>query len=1038
MIVRNTHIFFALLFLLPVAVLGQGTYYNSISSTNASFVTDLKSRVRSPYTHVNYSQFDETNVAMFASRDSSNGQKVVTCVYSGQNYAYSGTFAWTTFSREHTFCHSWMPSNPADSPERDEYSDQHHLFPTNQNNANGVRSNHPLGNVVSASSTYLNGKLGTNSSGQTVYEPRSEHKGDAARAILYMCVRYDGIDGLVWNFNNLNSNILPGQPQPEAPQDLQTLIDWHKQDPPRKREVDRNDYIQGIQGNRNPFTDHPEYVNYINFNDLTKVSPAYAAEPSNQPTAASVGSITGSSFTVSWTSAVAGSQSPSGYLVEIYNSNDYFIPIDGSTYTNDADLADSKGVVNVPAGTNSYSFSGLSSTTTYYIRIYSYNGSGASINYKIDGTIQAVTGTTTSGGGQTYATEPSNNATGMSVSGLTSSSLQVNWTKAAAGAQAPGGYLLLASTSSEISVPADGTIYSDDTALADNTATVNIDSSLASYSFSSLNEATTYYFKLFPYNGSGSLRNYKTDGTTANTSATTIAAEPSNHPVGYNTNTVTSTSITVRWPDATGTIVPTGYLLAAVATASFTDPTDGTVYSEDTVLSDGSAVVNVAYGVQQYTFSSLNSSTLYTFRLYPYRGNGALRNYKVSGSPATIQYSTLAPSVVSGPSVVVNEYFNGGSGVSEWVELLVCRDALDMRGMKIYDFSSTSGGRQNALNPTTFANVSAWQSVAKGTFIVIFTSGTGAPSEDLIFTDNKVVISNGNISYFTGASPGFVIGAAGDGIDIVEPSGTHIHMLSHGTPAGDLLAVSQPKANVSGSSSSGAVVRFAGVSSMDDFSDNTNAEHNASATLGSANDATESSFIAAGLPVELLSFTGVVQNGQVILRWRTATELENYGFEIERITVKGTRLDVEQWKRIGFVEGNGTSNAPHEYSFVDRTLQGSSIYRLKQIDRDGSFEYSPEVSVTVQNVPGLYSLGQNYPNPFNPSTTIRFTLAAPEYVTLMIHNALGQTVETAAEGMLSAGVHDVLFDASSLSSGTYFYTLTAGKFRATKSFVLMK
>ncbi|MBP9212407.1 MAG: endonuclease, partial [Bacteroidetes bacterium] len=173
--------------------------------TSASFVTDLKSRVRSPYTRVTYAQFDETHVADFASRDTTGGQKVVTCVYSSHQYVYSGTFTWAVFSREHTWCHSWMPSNPPEAS--DEYADQHHLFPTHQNNANGRRSNHPLGIVTTASYTYLQGKLGTNSAGETVYEPRDEHKGDAARALLYMSVRYDGIGGFDWTFNNLNNVI---------------------------------------------------------------------------------------------------------------------------------------------------------------------------------------------------------------------------------------------------------------------------------------------------------------------------------------------------------------------------------------------------------------------------------------------------------------------------------------------------------------------------------------------------------------------------------------------------------------------------------------------------------------------------------------------------------------------------------------------------------------------------------------------------------------------------------------------------------------
>jgi len=160
-----------------------------------------------------------------------------------------------------------MPTNPADDPiQRDEYSDQHHLFPTHQNNANSVRSNHPLGNVTNITNTFGEAKFGTNSAGNTVYEPRDEHKGDAARAILYMMVRYDDIDGYDWGLNSVNAN------SGVDPQDLGLLIQWHEQDPPDQWEIERNDYIQSIQGNRNPFIDHPEYINYIDFYEIEYVS----------------------------------------------------------------------------------------------------------------------------------------------------------------------------------------------------------------------------------------------------------------------------------------------------------------------------------------------------------------------------------------------------------------------------------------------------------------------------------------------------------------------------------------------------------------------------------------------------------------------------------------------------------------------------------------------------------------------------------------------------------------------------------------------
>ena len=245
-------------------------YYAGITPGGTTFVSSLQAKVRSPYTTVSYANYDETMVANFACRDTTAGQKTVTCVYSGQSILYTAPFAWTPttpFSREHTWCHSWMPSYSSTSTP--EYADQHHLFPVNQNSANAVRSNHPLGNVVSPISTFLDGTYGYDANGYLVYEPRDQQKGDAARALLYMALRYDGIGGADWSIGYLNATTLPAFS--EDPQLLSLLLDWHAQDPPSAYEIARNEYIQSIQGNRNPFIDRPDWVYYIDFNTVESI-----------------------------------------------------------------------------------------------------------------------------------------------------------------------------------------------------------------------------------------------------------------------------------------------------------------------------------------------------------------------------------------------------------------------------------------------------------------------------------------------------------------------------------------------------------------------------------------------------------------------------------------------------------------------------------------------------------------------------------------------------------------------------------------------
>jgi hypothetical protein len=172
------------------------------------------------------------------------------------------------------------------------------------------------------------------------------------------------------------------------------------------------------------------------------------------------------------------------------------------------------------------------------------------------------------------------------------------------------------------------------------------------------------------------------------------------------------------------------------------------------------------------------------------------------------------------------------------------------------------------------------------------------------------------------------------------------------------------------------------------------------------------------IPVELASFTASVNEKNVTLNWVTATEVNNQGFEIEKKSGNG-------FENIGYVAGFGTSSETHSYSFVDHSLnEGTYSYRLKQIDYDGTFEYSDVVEVDV-SVPDVFALEQNYPNPFNPATQIDFSLAADSKVTLNVYSLLGEKVATLVNSNLTAGSHQVDFDATNLNSGVYFYRIEA-------------
>mgnify|MGYP000868159478 CR=1 FL=1 len=187
------------------------------------------------------------------------------------------------------------------------------------------------------------------------------------------------------------------------------------------------------------------------------------------------------------------------------------------------------------------------------------------------------------------------------------------------------------------------------------------------------------------------------------------------------------------------------------------------------------------------------------------------------------------------------------------------------------------------------------------------------------------------------------------------------------------------------------------------------------------------------LPVELSSFTSKLLDDKIQLNWITKTEVNNYGFDVER------RIKDGEWNNIGFVEGHGNSNSTKNYSFTDNDLfaGGSDLqYRLKQIDNDGQFEYSDVVEVTV--VPAQYELSQNYPNPFNPSTTIKFSLPTETRLKIIIYNMLGELVQTLAEGNYEAGYHKVTFNASNLPSGAYIYRIESSEYTQVKKMVLIK
>jgi hypothetical protein len=186
------------------------------------------------------------------------------------------------------------------------------------------------------------------------------------------------------------------------------------------------------------------------------------------------------------------------------------------------------------------------------------------------------------------------------------------------------------------------------------------------------------------------------------------------------------------------------------------------------------------------------------------------------------------------------------------------------------------------------------------------------------------------------------------------------------------------------------------------------------------------------LPVELGTFSAKLFNNSVQLNWTTLIEINSFLFEVER---KSSNTD---WFKIGEVLASGNSNSPKEYSFIDKQIStGKYQYRLKIIDIDGSFKFSPSVEVEIK-LPNFFYLSQNYPNPFNPNTTINYDLPIDTDVRLDIFSTTGELIKTLVNEYQTAGKYTIEFDGRELASGTYIYRMVAKDFVQTKKMILLK
>ncbi len=191
------------------------------------------------------------------------------------------------------------------------------------------------------------------------------------------------------------------------------------------------------------------------------------------------------------------------------------------------------------------------------------------------------------------------------------------------------------------------------------------------------------------------------------------------------------------------------------------------------------------------------------------------------------------------------------------------------------------------------------------------------------------------------------------------------------------------------------------------------------------------------LPVELSSFTSLVTGNNVKLNWTTSMENNNSGFDIERSDVRGQTPD--NWNKIAFVKGNGTTSSPNSYEFTDKGLNpGKYNYRLKQIDYNGSYKYFNLSQEVVIGAPVKFSLSQNYPNPFNPVTRIEYSIPSAQYTKLKVYDINGKEVASLVNQLQNAGNYSVEFNAGNFASGQYFYKIESENYSDVKKMIVLK
>lgn len=565
-------------------------------------------------------------------------------------------------------------------------------------------------------------------------------------------------------------------------------------------------------------------------------------------------------------------------------------------------------------------------------------------------------------------------------------------------------------------------------------ATTTVSGTLTIASYTTLAFSTTAQTLALTGTGTGTLSNGETiDMSTGPNAAHVLQVAGSSISLG---TLITGTGSKVEYTSTTGgqTIRSLTYNNLQLDNTSGTNTAGGNLTVNGTLTTTAGGVMNMGTNLLSVTDVS-NSGTIRT------QNTTSLPISTGETWGGTVQYDAS-----SGQTVVAGTYNNLNTSNSAGVSL---GGGVTVSGT----LTLTSGNVTTGAYTLTLGST-ATLSEAAGHYVIGNLQSTQT-------------VGNGASSTFGGI--GVTLGAAVEdlgNVTVTRISGSHVTLNSNTSinriwkinPANALTVARDLTISwIADDDNSKVLTSVQAWKSTDDF---TSVEN--TSTIGSTTDASSSRSVTVSLtsltgaattsftvsqsnqplPVELTSFNSSVNGKTVNLNWKTATEINNYGFEVERI--RNEELGIRNWKKVGFVTGAGNSNSPKEYSFTDKSVtSGKYLYRLKQLDNDGHYTYSKEVEVDL-DTPTAFLLEQNYPNPFNPSTVIRYALPFESNVKLIVYNFIGEVVKELVSETVSAGYQEVSFGADKLSSGIYFYTLHAasldGKqnYQSVKKMLLLK